>query len=112
MVSFFSTNNFKSHKKVMESFFSINNFRVIRKWWSPFFSIKNFKSRKAVMKFFLSFGSFKSRKEMTDSFFSGHASLSFHMMHKFPGAIFSLSVPTEFLWIYIPFFNYISLTIF
>ena len=34
----------------------------------------------------------KSRNKVTESFFSGHASLSFHMMHKF-----SLSVSTEFL---------------
>ena len=55
------------------------------------------KSRKAVMEFFLSFKSFKSRKKVTNSFFIGHASLSFHLMHKFPGIMFSLSVPTEFL---------------
>ena len=72
---------------------------VVRKWWSPFFSIKNFKSRKAVVELFLSFKSFKRRKKMAESFFSGHASLSFHMMHKFPGTIFFLSVPTEFLWL-------------
>ena len=55
------------------------------------------KSLKAVMEFFPSFKSFKSRKKVTESFFSGHASLSFQMMHKFPEAMFSLSVPTEFL---------------
>ena len=78
-----------------------------------FFSIKNFKSRNAVMEFFLSFRNFKSRKKMTESFFSGHTLLGFQMMHKFPGTIFSLSVPTEFLCLYISFFDYyISLTIF
>ena len=39
----------------------------------------------------------KSRKKMTEPFFSGHASLSFHVMDKFPGTIFFLSVPTECL---------------
>ena len=53
------------------------------------------------MEFFLSFSCFKSRKKVTEFFFSGHASLSFHMMHRFPGTIFSLSVPTEILWMYI-----------
>ena len=102
--------NFKSHKKVMESFFDIKNFKTVM---FSFFSIKNFKSRIAVMEFFLSFRSCKSRKKMTESLFSGHALLSFHMMHKFPGTMFSLSAPTEFLWLYISFFGYyISLTIF
>ena len=91
MESFF---NIKSHKKVMESFFCIKNLKTVM---VSFFSIKNFTSREAVMEFSLSFKSFKSRKKVTDSFFSGHASLSFHMMHKFPRTIFSLSVPTEFL---------------
>ena len=36
---------------------------------------------------------------MTESFFSDHGSLSFHMIHKFAGTTFSLSVPTEFLWL-------------
>ena len=72
--------------------------KVVRKWRCPFFSIKNFKSRQAVMEFFLSFRSFKRREKVTESFFSNHASLSFQMMHKIPGTIFSLSVSTEFLW--------------
>ena len=58
------------------------------------------------MEFFLSFRSFKSSKKVTESFFSDHASLSFHIMHKFAGTIFSLSVATEFLWLYISFFDY------
>ena len=33
---------------------------------------------------------------MTESFFSGYPSSSFHMMHKCPGSTFTLSVPTEF----------------
>ena len=78
----------------MESFFDIKNFKTVM---LSFYSIKNFKSRIAVIEFFLSFRSCKSRKKMTDSYFSGHALLSFHMMHKFPGTIFSLSAPTEFL---------------
>ena len=42
------------------------------------------------MEFILSFKSFKSRKKVTDSFSSGHATLGFHMMHKFPN---------KFLWL-------------
>ena len=57
------------------------------------------------MESFLSFRSFKSRKKVTKSFFSDHTSLSFHMMHKFPGTIFFLSVSTESLWLYISFFD-------
>ena len=89
MKSFFNGKNFKSSENVIESFFGIKTLRqrwcslsvlktvrIVRKWWSPFFSIKNFRSSKVVMKFFLS------------SFFSGHASLSFHMMYKFPGTTF------------------------
>ena len=49
------------------------------------------------MEFSFSFESFRSRKKVTESFFSGHASLSFQIMPKFPGTIFFLSVPTEFL---------------
>ena len=41
-----------------------------------------------MMEFFLSFKSFKNRKKLTESFLSGHTSLSFHMAHKFPGATF------------------------
>ena len=48
------------------------------------------------MEFFLRFRSFMSRKNVTEFFFGGKASLSFYMMHKFPGTIFSFSVPTEF----------------
>ena len=44
----------------------------------------------------MSFRTFKSRKKVTESFFSGHGSLSFHMIHKFPGTRFSLSVPLNF----------------
>ena len=69
------------------------------------------------MEVFLSFKSHEGRKKVTESFFSGHTSLSFNMiivtmiknirelfnifdmMHKFPGTIFSLSVPTKFLWL-------------
>ena len=49
------------------------------------------------MEFFLSFRNFKSRKKVTKSFFRDHASLSFHLIHRFPGTIFSLSVSTEIL---------------
>ena len=104
MVKFFF--GIKNFKTVIESFFSINNFKNCKKVTEAFFSIKNFKSRKAAMESFLSFRSFKSRKKVTESFFSDHASLSFHMMHKFPGTIFSLSVSTESLWLYISFFDY------
>ena len=98
---FFKIETFKSFKKEMESFFNIKNFNSHKKDMQPFFSIKNFKSHKSVMEFFLVFSSFKNRKKVAEFFFSGHASLSFHMMHKFPGTIFSLSVPNEFLWLYI-----------
>ena len=112
MESFFGIKNFKSCEKVMESFFSINNFRNGKKVTESFFSIKNIKSRKAVMDFFLSFRSFKSSKKVAESFSSDHASLSFLMMHEFPGTIFSLSVPNVssllVLWLYISFFDYIS----
>ena len=42
------------------------------------------------MEFFLSSRSFKSCEKVTESFFSGYASLSFHMIHKFRGTIFSV----------------------
>ena len=76
--------------------------KVTWKKWSflllpPSSILNRVKSRKAVMEFFLSFKSFKSRKKVTNSFFIGHASLSFHLMHKFSGIMFSLSVPNEFL---------------
>ena len=93
----------------MESFFSINNCKSRKKVTESFSSIKNFKSRKAVMEFFLTFSSFKSRKKETEFFFSGHASLSFHMLHRFPGTIFSLSFPSEILWLYISLTIYFDL---
>ena len=69
----------------MESFFSINNLKsrkkVARK--NRFFIIRNFKSRNAVMEFFLSFKSFKSSKKVIESFFSGHALISFYVTHNF-----------------------------
>ena len=40
-------------------------------------------SRKIVMNIFLGFKSFTSRKRVPESFFSGHASLSSHMMQNF-----------------------------
>ena len=66
----------------MESLFSINNLKSRKKVISrsPFFIIKNFKSRKAVMEFFLNLKSFKRRKKEMESFFSGHSSLSFHII--------------------------------
>ena len=62
----------------------------------PFSLLKTLKSRKAVVEFYLSFKSFKSHKKVTKSFFSGHVSLSFHIMQKCPGTTFSLPVPTDF----------------
>ena len=109
MEFFFNIKNFKSHEKVIESFSALINWKVGRKWRGPFFSIINFKSHKAVMEFLLRCRSFMSRKNVTEFFFSGNASLSFHMMHKFPGTIFSLSVPNEFLWLNISFLDYTSL---
>ena len=58
------------------------------------------------MEFFLSFRSFEGRKKVAEPFISGLASLSFHMKHRFPGTIISLSVPTEFLWQYISLVDY------
>ena len=92
-------------RKWWSPFWALLTLKVGRKWRSPFFNFKNFKSRKAVMGFFLSFRNFKSRKKVTRFFFSGHASVRFHMMHEFPGTIFSLSLPTEFLWLHISFFD-------
>ena len=46
-----------------------------------------------------SFLSFKSYKKVTESFFSDHALLSFHMLQEFHEIKFSLSFPTEFLWL-------------
>ena len=85
-------------RKWWNSFSALITLKVVRKWRIPFFSIKNVNFRKAVMEFFLSFRSFKSGKKVTESFFSGHTSLSFHMMQKFQGTIFSLSVPTDFFY--------------
>ena len=98
MQPFFNIKIFKIHKKVMRSFLALITVKVVRKLLSLFLSIKNFKSRQAVMVFFLRFRSFKRREKVTESFSNNHASLSFHMMHKIPGTIFSLSVSTETLW--------------
>ena len=96
--SLFGFKNFKIRKKVMESLFSINNLKsrkkVIRR--SPFFIIKNFKSRKAVMEFFLNLKSFKRGKKEMESFFSGHSSLSFHIIHDFLGQYFLCQFPLNF----------------
>ena len=70
MKSFFGIKNFNT---VMASFSELKTLRVVRQWWS---SLLVLKALRAV---------------------NGHASLSFHMMIKFPGTTFSLSVPTEFL---------------
>ena len=102
MEFFFNVTNVKSPKEAIESFFGIKNFNSRKKVTESFFSIKNFKSWGSGEVFFVSFNSFKSRKKVTESFFIGHASSSFHTMHKFPGTTFSLSVLavlTEFLWL-------------
>ena len=78
----------------MESFFGIKNFKKVM---VSFSRIKNFKSRKKVTESFFSIKNFKSRKTVVEFSFSGHASVSFHMMYKFPETTFSLSVLTEFL---------------
>ena len=75
-------------RKWWSPFSMVKTVRVVRKWWRPFFNIKNFRSRKTVMEFFLSFKIFKSRKKLIESFFNGLTSLSFRMMHKFPGTTF------------------------
>ena len=79
MESFFRIKTSKSLKEVMESFFNGKNFKGPKKVTGSFFTIKNLKSRKAVVEFILNFKSFKSRKKLTESFFTGHASLNFHM---------------------------------
>ena len=96
MQPFFSINDFKSHKKVTEFFTVLKTFKTVMVFS---FDIKKLKRRKKVMEFFFSINNFKSRKKVTESFFSGHASLTFHVMHRFPGTIFSLSVPTKFIWL-------------
>ena len=88
MESFIKIETFKSLKEVMESFFNGKNCKTPKKVMASFFSIKNFRSRKTLMEFFLSFKIFKSRKKLIESFFSGQTSLSFRMMHKFPGTTF------------------------
>ena len=95
MELFLNVKNFKSPKQVMKSFFCIKNFntvmvsfaelkslRVARQWWS---SLLVLKALRAV------------ESDRNSFFFSGHASLSFHIMIKLPGTTFSLLVPTEFL---------------
>ena len=56
-----------------------------------FFSIKNVKSCKVVVEFFLVLKALRAVKKVTESFFSGHASLSFHMMLTFSRSTFSIS---------------------
>ena len=113
MVFFLNIKNFKSRRKVMQPF--LKSLRFLRKWWSPFLELITLKvarkwrrplCRKGVMEFFLIFRSSKSRNKATKSFFSDYSFLNFHMMHKFPGTIFALSVPTDFFWRYIYFFDY------
>ena len=76
----------------------LTTLRIARKWWSSFSALI---SLKVVRKWwsFYSIKTFKKCKKVTKPFFSGHASLSFHVMQKFTETIFFLSVPTEFLWI-------------
>ena len=81
-------------KNVMESFFKIKTFKSLKEVMDAFFGIENFKSCKKVVESFFSIYNFKREKVM-ETFFSGHALLSFHMMYKFPGTIFFLSVPAE-----------------
>ena len=77
MESFFDVEKFKS-LNVMESIFNIKNLKTVT---VSFFSIKNFKSCKKV----------------TESFSSGHSSLSFHMMQNSWNNIFSISSHWIFL---------------
>ena len=48
------------------------------------------------MEFLLSFKSFKSHKKVTESFFSGHISLSFHVIHNFLEQHFICQFPLNF----------------
>ena len=108
-------------RKWWSPFSVLKSLRVIRKWWSPFSVLKTLRqwrspfsalmTLKAVRQSWSPFWVLESRKKVTESFFKDHASSSFYMMYKFPGTIFSLSVPTESLWLQISFFDYISLAI-
>ena len=69
----------------------LKTLRVLRNWWSPFLVLKTLTQRGCPD---FSIKNVKSRKAVLDSFWvlkalSGQASLSFHMMHKFPGTTFS-----------------------
>ena len=66
----------------MASFSNLKTLRAVRQWWSSFSVLKALKPLE---------------RDRNSFFFSGHALLSFHIMIKFPGATFSLSVPTEFI---------------
>ena len=59
-----------------------------------FFDVKKFKSLKNVME---SIFNIKNLKAVTESFFSGHSSLSFHMMQNSWNNIFSISSHWNFL---------------
>ena len=59
-----------------------------------FFDVKKFKSLKNVME---SIFNIKNLKTVTESFLSGHPSLSFHMMQNSWNNIFSISSHWNFL---------------
>ena len=120
MDSLLNIKNFKSHKKVMESFFGIKTFKTVmvsffiiknvnsrKKIMESFFQHWNLKSSIAMMEFSLSFISFKNRNQVTESFFSGHALLSFHMMHKTSWNNIFCQFPLNFFQ-----YTFLSLTIF
>ena len=113
--SFWILKTLRVVRKSCSPFSVLKSLRFLRKWWSPFSELITLKvarkwrsplCRKGVMEFFLIFRSSKSRNKATKSFFSDYSFLNFHMMHKFPGTIFALSVPTDFFWRYIFFFDY------
>ena len=95
MELFLNVKTFKGPKQVMKSFFGIKNCKTVMAYFSELKTLR-------VVRQWLSFLSILKalraiRSNRNSFFFSGHASLSFHIMIKFPGTTFSLSVPTEFL---------------
>ena len=77
-------------RKWWSRFSMLQTLRIQRKWWSHFSVLKTLRQWRSP---FFSIKNFKGCKKVTASFFSGQASLSFHMMDKFPGTTFSLSAP-------------------
>ena len=69
-------------RKWWSHFSMLKTLRVLRKCWSHFSVLKTLRQWRSP---FFSIKNFKSCKKVTESFFTGHVSLSFHMTHKFLG---------------------------